>query len=245
MATSISRRAERFTREGVLRWALVVLAAASIGFGALAVSRSSVFHAQSVEVSGAEQLSRARVVELAAVSRSTNVLWLDDGAIEARLESHAWIARADASRVLPWTIRIGIVERSPVALAEDAGRRFLVAADGTVLGSPPAGTDLPRIVLPPVGTPEEARPSVSGPARALGAMEPSLRARVRWIAVAIDGTIELRLHGGLRVRYGLPTDVGAKAGTLARVLAWADAEGVGLARVSVVAPASPAVSLSG
>lgn len=245
MAISISRRAERIRRAGAARWVLGLLAATSLGFGALAVSRSSVFHARAVEVSGAVHLPRGRVVELVGVSTATNVLWLDDEALERRLESHAWIARADVSRALPWTIRIAIVERSPVALAEDAGRRFLVAGDGTVLGPAGSRAELPRIALPPVAALEDARPSVTGAARALGAMDPTLRARVRRIAVEIDGTLELWLRDRVRVRFGSPASLAAKATALARVLDWSEATGARILRVSVVAPAAPAVSLAG
>ncbi len=230
----------------VARWALGALAVTSIGFGALAISRSAVFHARAVQVKGAAHLSSGEVVDAARVSEETNVLWLDEEAIEARLETHAWIRRAEVSWDLPWTIRIAIVERAPLAVAEDAGRRFLVAGDGTVLGPGARHADLPRILLPPpVPTSRDPRPSVTGAARALAALDPGLRTRVRRIWVGVDGTLELRLRDGPRVRFGSSTDLAAKAAALGRVLRWSEVERVSIRRVEVVTPAAPAVVIAG
>jgi hypothetical protein len=72
-------------------------------------------------------------------------------------------------------------------------------------------------------------------------MPDGLRARVARVVAATDGTLELRLDDGVSVRYGTPTERGRKAHTLARILAWADARGEPVSRVTVVAPRMPTV----
>lgn len=244
METSISLPDDRVRRGDWRVWVLGMLAAVALGLAGLAVSRSSMFHARGIEVIGVGHLSRADVIELAGVSAETNVVWLDEGAVERRLESHPWIRLAEVHAALPWTIQIRVLERSPVAVAVDGDRRLLVAGDGTVLGLAALGRDLPPIELPSAGSIEGPRSSPAGAARILGAMDPALRARVRQAIVGIDGTVEIWLGGGIRVRFGSPAEPARKALALDRVLRWAEGEGQRLRSVSVVAPDTPAASLA-
>lgn len=223
---------------------LGILATVAVGLAGFAVSRSSVFHARGIEVTGVGHLSRANVVELAGVSADTNVVWLDEGAVERRLESHPWIRLAEVHATLPWTIQIRVLERTPVAVANEGDRRLLVAGDGTVLGLAARRTDLPPIELPSAGSIEGPRSSPAGAARILGAMDPALRARVRQAIVGVDGTVEVWLQGGVRVRFGSPAEPARKAVALDRVLRWAEGAGERLRSVSVVAPDAPAASLA-
>lgn len=232
-------------RLGLGRWALRVGVGGVLVAVAIVVSRTSLFHARSVEVSGASTLSRARVLELAAVDRTSNVIWLDEGAAERRLETDPWIADAHVGVSIGLGIRISVTERVPVALASDGRTSVLVARDGTTLGPTAASAragSLPLIELPraPDGI---AAPGPRGGAIALGAMDAGLRAMVQRVAVFADGTLELWLRGGARVRYGAATAVGPKASAIGRVLAWARATGEELVTVSVVAPSAPAVTL--
>jgi cell division protein FtsQ len=223
----------------------VAAAVVAIAVGAVALSRSSVFRARSIEVTGASHLSRAEVVATARVSGATNVPWLDDEAVERRLEGRPWIESAEVRARLPWTIEIAVVERVPVAVAIQAGREVLMAADGTVLGESGADDDLPRIELPATSALEGARPSPSAAAAAVGAMSPELRARLVVVAPRVDGTLELRLRGGVQVRYGAPVGLARKAAVLERILAWARRERAVLVSVNVTAPNLPAVRLGG
>jgi cell division septal protein FtsQ len=132
-------------------WAMRAAVAVLLLIGGVVVSRSSLLHARSVEVSGASTLSRARVIDLAEVDRLTNVVWLDEGAAERRLESDPWVASADVRVSLPLNIHIAVTERVPVAVASDGLQSLLVASDGTVLGLAPrsvSSRDLPVIELP-------------------------------------------------------------------------------------------------
>lgn len=257
MAISTTFLSERIRRPALgLRPAVVVVATAALVVGAFVLSRSSFVHARGVEVSGTDHLSRSEVVGLAAVSKATNVLWLDEGGIERRLETHPWVADAEIDVALPATIRIEIVERVPVAVVSDGRERTLVAADGTRLGPASRVRDLPRIDLPMAPwvdgrawpstvteVPHGASPSARGAAAALGAMSPELRADVVSVRVLVDGSMTLRLASGLHVRYGEAAAPAAKAQTLERILAWGLATGERIANVNVVSPRTPAVRL--
>ncbi|HZD19020.1 MAG TPA: FtsQ-type POTRA domain-containing protein [Actinomycetota bacterium] len=241
--TSTSSVADRARRIDLRLSLLVTIAAASVLVAAVAVSRSSAFHARSIRVMGTVQLSRSEVVALSGVSGRTNVPWLDEGAIERRLDQHPWVADARVQAKLPWTIRIRIVERRPMAVVVQGDRRLLVAGDGTVLGSGDRLHGLPVIVAPAIGMVEGPRPELRDAIRALGAMDPDVSALVRRAAVDIDGTVELRMRGGVRVELGSPSEPVRAATMLGRILEWAAAEGRGVRSISLVAPGAPAIKL--
>jgi cell division protein FtsQ len=244
LAISIPLRAEAGRRLIDHRvWILAAVAVAALAVGGVVLSRSDVLHARGVEVVGASHLSRAEVVAAAGVSQATNVVWLDEGAVERRLEANPWIADADVRVAFPWTIELRVVERVPVAVASDGLRETLVAADGTALGPADRTHGLPRIELPTTAALDGVRESPRTAAAAIGAMSPEVRGQVTSVVVLVDGTLEIRLRGGVLVRYGAGTEPARKAAAIERVLAWADHEGERVAVVNVVAPERPAVKL--
>jgi cell division protein FtsQ len=238
-----SRPAEWFRRQsGERRLVFVAAAVMAVSVGAFLASRTSLFDARRIEVTGAHHMTRADLVRIAGVSAETNVLWLDDRSAERRLEAEPWIADADVSASFPLTIEIAVTERTPVAVL-GRGSGGLIAGDGTVLGTPSSGKGLPRIDLGTVTSAEGAPPSPVGAARALGAMPPALRSDVRRVVVMLDGTLELRLTGGTKVRFGTPTDAARKVEAIRRVLRWAHGQGSAIRTLSVVAPSAPAATL--
>lgn len=249
METSISRRTDGSgpvaSRRAWTLGALAVAAAVMLAVGIGIALRSSWFDARDVQVSGQAHLSRAYVVRRSGVNGSTNAIWLDEGAVERRLEQDPWIERASVSTSFPWTVHITVTERIPVAIARQGSSELMIAGDGTPLGLAAPGTGLPVIVLPAAGTVEGPRPSPTFAARALGALPPQILSRVRRVEVALDGTLELRLTDGLQIEFGTPTGLAAKARSISSVLAWADAERRDLAVLNVAAPAAPAAKLAG
>jgi cell division protein FtsQ len=215
-----------------------------MSIGLVALSRGSWLDAREVDVGGEAHLSRGEVVRAAGLQRPTNVLWLDETEIERRLEAQPWIRSATVSTALPWTIRVSIVERVPVAVTTDGGSRSLVAGDGTVLGAATSLRGLPRIELPPVLATTGGRPPAAGAASALGAMDPDLRAAVGRVIVGSDGTLDVRLRDGTDVRYGDADELARKARALAETLAWAHTSATSLSRISLLAPGSPAVTFA-
>jgi cell division protein FtsQ len=233
-------------RRRVVVWVLAVAGVIGLLVGGVVVSRSSMLHARAIEVLGASQRSDEQVVDGAGVSLATNVLWLDEGVVERRLEADPWIARADVRVALPWTIEIEVRERAPVAVATDGLREVLVAGDGTSLGAPAETVrGLPRIRLSPSAALGGTFPSPRPAAIAIGAMRPRLRAEVATVTVLVDGTLEVRLEGGVSVRYGGAEEAVRKAAVLGRILGWARREGETLTAVNVVAPGHPSVRLAG
>src|SRR5262245_4178050 len=216
----------------------------AVSVGAFLGSRTSAFDARRIEVTGTHHLRPADVVRTAGVSDDTNVLWFDERAAERRLEAEPWIAHADVSGSFPLTIEIEVTERTPVAVLA-GGTGGLIAGDGTALGTLAGTKGLPRIDLGAATSAEGVPSSPLGAARALGAMPPGLGSDVREVRVMLDGTLELRLKDGPRVRFGTPDDAAGKVAAIRRLLAWAHDEGSAIRTLSVVAPSAPAATLVG
>jgi cell division protein FtsQ len=223
-------------------WVVGVVAFAVIGTAGLFVSHSSAFAVRHVEVVGAAHRSRADIVRLSGVTAATNALWLDERAVELRLEQDPWIASATVSSSFPRTILVEVTERTPSAVIVRGTDRLLVATDGTPLGLAGRVPRLPLIVMPPAGALEGAPPSLQPAARAIGALPPQILARVRQVVVSLDGTLELRLLDGPRVEFGPATEIAAKVRAIVWMLAWSDDESRPLNTLNVVAPGAPAAS---
>jgi cell division protein FtsQ len=243
--TTLARRRIPTVR-GPLLFIVCASAAVLVG-GLLALSRSSLFALRHLEVTGAGHVSAAEIRSLAGVSEGANVVWLDASAVERRLASDPWIARASVDRSFPWGITIHVAERTPVAVVSSGADRAgsMIAGDGTRLGRAPDRSRLPRIELPPAAPATVGMPGESGAVRALAAMSPSVLHRVREVDIAIGGTLTLRLRGGATVDLGPAVDLDAKVRVLRRLLAWEHRTGTALGRLSVVAPTAPAATIAG
>lgn len=246
METSITSRS-RSRRSSVRAmlahlWRALAVAGAAVVLASTAIlfTRSGIFHVRTVEVHGATHLGRGEVIQMSGIARSDNAVWLDERAAEASLMRSPWIARAVVHVDLPWTVTITVTERSPIAVLERGAAEVLVAADGTLLG-PAARADLPVIVAPPTWIADPSLAPVEGIARALRALAPEVRAAVRRIEVGSPSGLELFLSDGVRIAYGSPRGVEAKAEAIGDVLAWVDATGERIRSMNVSAPSAPAI----
>jgi cell division protein FtsQ len=201
------------------------------------VTRSPLFAARRIEVSGASHPSAARVIQLAGVGRGTNVFWLRTSAVQHRLERNPWIASARVSRSLPSTISIVVRERSPVAEVADGAGYRVIASDGTVLGRAVAPGAYPQLLVDPT-----QRGTVASAARVAGAMSQWLRGRVRSIADT-NGDVVVHLASGVPVYYGDSSFAVAKGEAAAAVLRWALAGSKQLVSINVRAPLAPTAQL--
>ena len=255
MEPSISSRTERAAAprglRGGWRWVVAIgVASVVLAAAALALARSPLFRVREVRVEGLTHGSPARIVRLAALSERDSTLGLDVDAVRARIEQDPWVERAEIDIDLPSTVTVRITERAPVATVNLGSGPLLVDAGGAII-APGAARGLPEIVLPPsrIGRVPEGTSTVPGVslgpiAGALGALPPEVRADVVRAEVSASTGLELILRDGVRITYGQPREVAAKAEVLTRVLAWARGAGERIRAINVMAPSAPAVVLA-
>lgn len=237
------------------RWAVAgggLILVAALCAGAV---RTPIFRARVVQVQGNVRVSDAKVLRLAGIDHSTNVMLFDRGAAVTALERDPWIAGATIVRRLPSTLDVRVDERSAVAAAPELNGYALIASDGTRLATVSRPKDVPVIVSSDAGRPTlgagtrtrttpvpPTQEQLDAAVRALGVMAGPVRATVIRVRVASDGTLELNLHGGTRVSYGEPIQTTQKARSLGAVLRWASTQNEHLGSIDLGAPMAPTAS---
>ena len=224
-------------------WAIGGAVAVALVTGSVALSYTSLFGARTVEVEGEERLGPKQVMRLAQVEVGTNVLHLDEGMAEARLEQQPWIRDATVRTSLPGTISISIRERAPVLVLRSGSAGQLAAADGTLLGRAPRATAFPEVTVPEGVA--LSRERITAMADVVAAMVPALRARVDSLSIADDGEVTMVVDGDVDVTYGGATDPLVKAQALRAILDYADEQGRGLLSIDLSAPAAPTARFVG
>ncbi|HVZ52336.1 MAG TPA: cell division protein FtsQ/DivIB [Pseudolabrys sp.] len=106
------------------------------------------FRISEVALSGEHALGRAQVLAIAGITDRSSLLFLDAGAVRARLMANPWIASATVLKLYPSRLTIQIKERQPFALWQKDGQVSVIAHDGTVLDTqvPASLTALPLLV---------------------------------------------------------------------------------------------------
>lgn len=226
----------RARRPVTIAMASVVLVAAG-----LAATRTGLFRVRGLEVEGGSHRSRDQIARLSGVTERDNAIWLDETAVEARLLRDPWIGRAEVRVDLPWSVKITVTERSPVAVSRLGTEATLVAADGTILG-PGRGAGLPVVDAPPAWVDPGGNRAIGEAARALAALDPMLRSKVRRVTIGDTRGLELLLTDGLRVRFGPPGAYAAKARVLGEVVTWIEGSDERIREIDVSAPSAPVVT---
>ncbi len=129
-------------------WATLLIA---LGGLALALTRSSLFTLRQVEVAGCEPRLAEDIERAARQNAPGSLLTLPLAALRQSLESLSRVRQVSVIRILPDTLRIVVVERKPVVLAQMAERGGLVWLDeeGVVIAAydPDADGEPPSIAV--------------------------------------------------------------------------------------------------
>jgi cell division protein FtsQ len=202
------------SRRALLQGAAALVAVAVLGWLLLA---GPVLTVRAVQVDGLATLPADVVREAAGIGAGTPLLRVDVDGAEARVARLPQVASAEVTRDWPASVVITVVERVPVAVVGEPGRRSLVDADGvlfdTVTGSPPDGV-VPLDVESP--GPDDAA-TMAGIA-AVGSLPADVRKQVTAAAAASADDISLTLTDGTVVRWGDASESDAKSAALVGLL---------------------------
>jgi cell division protein FtsQ len=173
---------------------------------------------RTVRVDGVAGLPAGQVQEAAGIAEGTPLLQVDVAGAAARVARIPQVADVEVTRGWPSSVVITVVERTPLAVVEEAGRRTLVDAEGvlfdTITGDPPAG-----VVRLEVADPGPGDPSTEAALSAVAALPPELRTRVVSASDEDEGAdVRLRLDDGTEVRWGDGSEPERKATVLVALL---------------------------
>jgi cell division protein FtsQ len=168
-----------------------------------------------VQVRGAGAVPVGTIETAAAVPDGQPLLRVDLAGISARVGAIPGIQHARVTRSWPHTVRIDVVERTPVA-AVPRGALYLVDTEGVlfqqVRAIPPG---LPKLVVKQPGPND---PATRAALTVIDSLSPPLRAAVGVVEAPTPDSVTLGLRDGRTVIWGGPTDSPAKARALGPLL---------------------------
>jgi cell division protein FtsQ len=113
----------------------------------------------SIQIAGNSHLTRAQLLSVFGGDVDRNVFRIPLEQRRAELESLPWVAQATVMRLLPNRIRVGIVERTPVAFVRNGTQIGLVDANGVLFDMPEPQPDAAGHTAP---TPHYSFPVLTG-----------------------------------------------------------------------------------
>lgn len=238
-----ARRASVARKAGArrLRFIGTLSVLATLAIVAIAVSNSSWFDIDAIEVLGAERSDPRHIVNASGIELGEPLIEVDLGASTDAVEGVPWVAAAEIDRSIDGTMTITVTERIGV-VAVPAGERFaLIDRSGRQLEMTEAQPDsfLPVSGVDASGVPGQP---VDDAALAVVALVDALRPTVRDAATGIayeDDRLLLDLAVGGRADLGDGRDLDEKLLALETVLARVDLRC--LAVIDVQVPEAPTV----
>ncbi len=211
----------------------------------IVLANEPVFRLKHLAISGLERVSRADVVERAAIDPSANVWFLNKRAIEARVEAIPYVLRAELHRRLPADVTIDIAERVPAGCVRDSTGRIVTIDDrDRVLQDDCAD---PALVSYTLRAQIEAR--LGGTLRdpELGRLEADARTLEgpdrHFHSYAYDrfGQLVAMLPGGVAVEFGDEDELDRKERLIGPIYAQVGPRAGQIEAVDLRAPATPVV----
>jgi cell division protein FtsQ len=192
---------------------VAAVGAVLLAVGGWLVWAGPVLAVSTVRVDGVSILPAEQVREAAGIATGTPLLRVDVDAAEARVAALPQVASVEVTRGWPRTVVVTVVERVPVAVVGEPGRRSLVDAEGvlfdTVSGDPPAG-----VVQLVVDDPGPGDPATMAALTAIGTLPRGLLDEVSGVAAPAPDDISIALADGTVVEWGSAEESPAKASAL-------------------------------
>ncbi|WP_308169955.1 cell division protein FtsQ/DivIB [Acrocarpospora catenulata] len=183
------------------RTALATLpAGAAVAAAAWVVFLSPVLGVREVVVTGNLTLPAEQVRRAAAVAPDTPLVTVDLEQVRARVAALRAVESARVVRDWPGTLRIKVVERTPLASARMSGKMAVVDRFGVVLDLVDVAP--PRLPLLRVHRLDPADPAVRAALAVLDALPESLSRLVDEVSAGSAENVTFRLNDGRTVVWG-------------------------------------------
>jgi cell division protein FtsQ len=172
---------------------------------------------RTVQVDGVSTLTADEVRRSAAVDEGTPLLRVDVEAAEARVAALPQVAAVEVTRGWPSSVVITVVERVPVAVVGEPGRRSLVDDEGVLFDT--VSGDAPDGVVPlDVAAPGPDDPATMAVLAAIDALPADVRDDVASAAATGADDISLTLTDDTVVLWGSAEESDKKASVLVALM---------------------------
>lgn len=220
------RREREARRRSRLRLLLISLCVALVLGGSFALYRSTFLLVEKVQVTGTSRLTRAEILDLAAISPDETMLRVPKKDIAARILKNPFVAEVRISRNLPSTLVIRVTERSALAVIEmpDSGA-WLISEDRHWLAAASAEETASMLVVRSV--PDESPKAgaqttgqiVANALEIVEGLSPELREMTASINAPSIGKTELVTKQGVAIFLGSSDQLEVKDELARRILA--------------------------
>jgi cell division protein FtsQ len=203
-------RARKRKLRAAVPWAVAAGVLAVAGALLWMVYGTSVLGVRDVQVIGAGFLTPQQVVEAAAVPMQEPLARVDLDVVRARVQGLAPVQKAIVSRSWPGTVKVEVVERTPVAAVPVAKDSWtLIDASGVsyrTVAEVPSGLPLAQLAAP-----GPADVNTRSALTVLAALTDDLREQLVGITVKAPAQITLQLRKDRTVVWGDDTQSASKA----------------------------------
>lgn len=187
---------------------VVVLALTAAVFWFIPVLRVS-----SVEISGTERVAEASILDDSAIQEGDNLLRIDASGAAARIAKQPWVRGVTVSRHLPSTVEIEITEREVVGFIEHDDGPHLIDHQGHAFF-----IDTPPDEAVEISGAIEDEGAVNAAVSAIATIPAEMRRDIASVEVKASHAMELRLHDGRTIYWGVDEINEQKAAALEHVL---------------------------
>jgi cell division protein FtsQ len=221
------QRRDKIVKARRTRWLrafIAVIVIGCLGAAAYIIYNSRLFSVRRIEVTGNQELTKTRVIELSGIGLGDNIFQVDLDAAKRRLTKNPWLDGATLSRQIPAIIRIRVRERAAAVALYRPEATYVLDKTGFVLEKekPLAETGLPTIrdaevKNVKVGT-RLREPVLLDALKALLSLSENIRASVDTISAPEADKLVFFTNEGLEIDYGGAQDMEAKNEVINRVL---------------------------
>ncbi len=221
------------------RWRLRRLAGPGALLGVLLVGTATLagaLHVREIRVQGCRRFPAQEVEKVLRTALGTPTVAARPERLRGAVLAVPWVADAHVAVSLDGIVTCSVAERTPVAVAEDGGRRQLLDAEGCLLG--PAPPDAPPLLLRGFATVPEERAALL---RALPALEAAWGGRVVTVHRLGPADVALRFANSPCLVLADPAAPGQLAAARRVLAAWLAATGTAPRRLDARLPDRVAV----
>jgi cell division septal protein FtsQ len=154
------------------------------------------FTVKKAEIACRQEFVGRDIRALLDASKLRNLLLLDIGRLQARVEAHRWVKEARLRKVFPSTLKIEIMEREPAAVLKTGETYLMIDRDGVWLEPLAAREDanLP-LLLDSASFKDDYQEKLDLAWRCLDALTPEQRLEVEALDLTEPGSVSVYLVG--------------------------------------------------